>query len=88
MKKYLTTIAQASILTLSLAGVAVPALADDMNASQFVKMCDTDKDGMVSKDEMMKHVEKVWAKVDKEKKGKMDTKQIEAFLKELMKSGA
>jgi hypothetical protein len=59
-----------------------------MNADHFVKMCDTDKDGMVSKAEMMKMVEKAWAKADAKKAGKIDKKQAEFFLQELMRSGA
>ena len=58
-----------------------------MDADHFVKMCDADKDGMVSKDEMMKMVEKVWAKADTKKAGKIDKAQVEWFLKELMKGG-
>ena len=59
-----------------------------MDAANFVKMCDGDKDGMVSKAEMMKMVEKVWEKADKKKAGKLDKAQVEFFLKELMKGGA
>ena len=81
------TIAKGSILTLFLAGVAAPAVADDRYGNLFVKMADKNKDGMVSKDEMMKHVEMGWAKMDKEKKNMFDAKRVEAFLKELMKTG-
>ena len=65
-----------------------PAFAEgDMDADKFVKMCDTDKDGMVSKAEVMKMVEKMFDKHDKKKEGKLDKKATEAFLKELMKGG-
>ena len=87
MKQYLLTIAKGSILTLFLAGVAAPAVADDGDGNLFVKMADKNKDGMVSKDAMMKHVEMVWAKMDKEKKSMFDAKRVEAFLKELMNTG-
>lgn len=74
----------------TLAGLALasgPVLADgSTDMGQFVKMCDTDKDGKVSKEEFMKHVEKMWAKMDTKKTNKMDAKQFEAFLKALMKS--
>ena len=60
---------------------------DDINADAFVKMCDVDKDGMVSKAEVMKMVEKMYDKQDTKKMGKLDKKQVEAFLKELMKGG-
>ena len=80
------------IAALSVAFAATPALAqqskgETMDADHFVKMCDTDKDGMVSKAEMMKMVEKAWAKADSKKTGKIDKNQAELFLKELMKSG-
>ena len=61
---------------------------EDLNFDAFVKMCDTDKDGMVSKAEVMKQVEKMFDKHDKRKAGKLDKKQVEFFLQELMKSGA
>jgi len=72
-----------------LMAAAAPSFADErMDADKFVKMCDKDKDGMVSKEEFMKHAEAVWAKMDTKKTDKMDAKQLEAFLKELMKGGA
>ena len=68
--------------------MAVPASAQEtVNADAFVKMCDGDKDGMVSKAEAMKMIEKMFDKQDTKKMGKLDKKQVEAFLKELMKSG-
>ena len=78
-----------AVAALSAAALAAPtALAgDDIKSDHFVKMCDTDKDGMVSKAEMMKMVEKVWAKADARKMGKIDKAQVEFFLKELMKAG-
>jgi hypothetical protein len=61
---------------------------EDEHADHFVKMCDADKDGMVSKAEVMKQVEKMFDKHDTKKAGKLDKKQVELFLNELMKSGA
>ena len=80
------------IAALSLAVTSTPALAqqskgETMDADHFVKMCDTDKDGMVSKAEMMKMVEKAWAKADSKKAGKIDKASVDAFLRELMKGG-
>ena len=79
-----------ALVALSTAFLATPAVyAQDtkMDAERFVKMCDTDKDGMVSKAEVMKMVEKTFDKHDAKKEGKLDKKQTEAFLKELMKGG-
>ena len=52
----------------------------DMDA--FMKSCDMDHDGMVSKAEMMKHMEKMFDRMDTKKTGKLDSKQTEAFLKD------
>ena len=69
--------------------LAMPAYADNdkMDVDKFVTMCDGDKDGMVSKAEMMKMVEKAFDKHDTKKMGKLDKKQADAFLAELMKGG-
>ena len=71
----------------ALSAVPLAHAGDDINPDAFVKMCDTDKDGMVSKAEVMKMVEKMYDKHDSKKMGKLDKKQVEAFLKELMKGG-
>jgi Ca2+-binding EF-hand superfamily protein len=60
---------------------------DKMDVDKFVTMCDGDKDGMVSKAEMMKMVEKMFDKADTKKSGKLDKKQAEIFLKQLMAGG-
>ena len=79
----------AAVAFTSLAFAAPAAYADDTsNANNFVKMCDTDKDGMVSKAEAMKMVEKMFDKQDTKKMGKLDKKQVEAFLKDFMKGGS
>ena len=82
-----------AIAGFSVAMAAAPAAfaqqskGETMDADHFVKMCDTDKDGMVSKAEMMKMVEKAWAKADSKKAGKIDKAAVDAFLKELMRGG-
>ena len=59
----------------------------DMDA--FMKSCDMDHDGMMSKAELTKHMEKMFDKMDTKKTGKLDRKQTEAFLKDFTKdSGA
>ena len=77
--------AAAMVAACALAMPAV-ALADSINTEGFVQMCDTDKDGMVSKAEMMKAVEKMFDKHDKKKQGKLDKKQAADFLAELAKT--
>ena len=75
----------------ALAGCAMtlPAYADNdkRDTSKFVTNCDADKDGMVSKAEVMKMVEKSFDKADTKKTGKLDKKQAEEFLKMLTQSG-
>ena len=53
------------------------------NMDEFMKSCDMDHDGMMSKAEMVKHMEKMFDKMDTKKTGKLDKKQTEAFLKQL-----
>ncbi|MBL8513644.1 MAG: hypothetical protein JNJ55_06605 [Betaproteobacteria bacterium] len=70
------------------ASYALPALADTSpeQANLFVKMCDTNKDGMISKDEVMKRAAMAFDKMDAGKKGMADDKKTIAFLAELSKS--
>ena len=86
MRSFTHVLAAAAMAT-ALASTAVLAAKEDESADRFVKMCDTDKDGMVSKDEVMKMVEKMFDKHDTKKMGKLDKKQAEQFLKELMRGG-
>jgi len=54
-----------------------------VNMDEFMKSCDMDHDGMMSKAEMVKHMEKMFDKMDTKKTGKLDKKQTEEFLKQL-----
>ncbi len=56
-------------------------------AEAIMKKMDTNKDGMMSKEEVMKMVSDKFDKMDTKKAGKMDSKQFEEFLKALMQSG-
>jgi hypothetical protein len=68
---------------------ATPALArEDLSADPFMFKYDMDKDGMMSKKEVMMMVEKMFDRQDTKKMGKLDKKQFELFLQELMKNGA
>jgi Ca2+-binding EF-hand superfamily protein len=86
MRTLSKALAAAAVLACTM-GLPAHADTDKMDADRFVKMCDADKDGMVSKDEMMKMVEKMFDKHDTKKMGKLDKKQAEALLKELMRGG-
>ncbi len=73
---------------MALVSLSMPAMAD-INAEDiniFVKMCDTNKDGMISKDEVMKRAAMAFDKMDGGKKGMADDKKTIAFLAELSKS--
>lgn len=48
-----------------------------------MKMMDANKDGMVSKDEFMKHHEMMWEKMKKNSAGTVDMKEMEAMHKEM-----
>ena len=53
-----------------------------MDMDKFMKECDMDHDGMMSKAEMLAHMEKMFDKMDTKKSGKLDKKQSELFLKQ------
>jgi shikimate kinase len=60
------------------------ALADHhMKGEGGMKMMDANKDGMISKDEFMKHHEMMWDKMKKNPSGSVDMKDMEAMHKEM-----
>ena len=78
-----------SALTISLLGGALPARADIISvedANRFVRNYDANKDGMVSKAELMKRADEMLRKMSTGKDGMMDDKKALAFLLELQKS--
>jgi len=85
MRNFRNALALAALSATMMAAPAVLA-GDDINANHFQQMCDTNKDGMVSKAEAMKMIEKMFDKHDTGKKGMLDKAQLDRFLKELMKS--
>jgi hypothetical protein len=86
MRNLRTTLALAAISAAAVMAAPAAVAGDDINVNHFQAMCDTNKDGMVSKAEAMKMVEKMFDKHDTQKKGMLDRAQLEKFLKELMKS--
>jgi len=88
MRSIPKVLAAAALAASMFAIPAAFAAEESLDASHFVKMCDADKDGMVSKAEVMKAVEKMFDKADTKREGKLDRKQVELFLRELMKGGA
>jgi hypothetical protein len=87
MRSFTRLLAAAAMAAALVSTSTAIAGKEDEGADKFVKMCDTDKDGMVSKAEAMKMIEKMFDKHDTKKMGKLDKKQADAFLAELMKGG-
>lgn len=83
--RLLNTIASSMVAVSLMVAPAVFAADATMKANmdEFMKSCDMDHDGMMSKAEMIKHMEKMFDKMDTKKTGKLDKKQSEAFLKQL-----
>lgn len=84
MKKSLFRIAVASA-AVSMLGLCVPAFADvtPEDVSRFVTMYDINKDGMLSRVEVMNRMAGMFDKMDTAKKGMLDDKKAMAFLLEL-----
>ena len=82
--KLLTAVA-ASLMATSLIAAPVAYSAEPMmkmDMHKFMASCDMDHDGMMSKAEMLKHMEKMFDKMDTKKTGKLDKTQTEQFLKQ------
>jgi hypothetical protein len=87
MKKSLLKVVMGSIAA-SLMGLSMPSFADVTQADveRFVTQCDTNKDGMVSRVEVLKRAAENFDKMDTSKKGMLDEKKAMAFLFELQKT--
>lgn len=86
MRNLKKTLALAAFSAAAVIAAPAAVAGDDIDVNHFQKMTDTNKDGMVSKAEAMKMIEKTFDKHDTQKKGMLDKVQLEKFLKELMKS--
>ncbi len=77
-----------AVIATAMVGIAAPAFADSSqeDLQRFIKMCDENKDGMVSKTELMKRAEAMLAKMPADKAGMVDSKKAMAFIMELQKS--
>lgn len=87
MKKSLMKIALASVAFATIS-LSIPAFADvtQEDINRFVTMYDVNKDGMISRVEVMKKAAEMFDKMDTGKKGMLDEKKAMAFLLELQKS--
>lgn len=77
-----------SSLAVAMMGLAVPAFADvtPEDIARFVTVYDVNKDGMLSRVEVMKRASDMFDKMDTAKKGMLDDKKAMAFLLELQKT--
>lgn len=64
----------------SLGAHAAADVFTDQESARVAAMCDADKDGMVSKAEMMKHMESAWKAADPQGKGMLDKAAMQKFL--------
>ncbi len=79
--KILNALASSMVAATLMAAPAALAADKTVNMDEFMKSCDMNGDGMVTKAEMTKHMEMMFDKMDAKKTGKLDKKQTEAFLK-------
>lgn len=87
MKKSLLNVLMGSI-AISMMGMSMPSFADvtQEDVERFVTKYDTNKDGMISRVEVVKRAAEMFDKMDTGKKGMLDDKKAMAFLLELQKS--
>lgn len=87
MKKSLLKVLMGSI-AVSMMGLATPSFADvtQEDVERFVTKYDINKDGMISRVEVMKRAAEMFDKMDTGKKGMLEEKKAMAFLLELQKS--
>lgn len=87
MKKSLLKVVIGS-LTVSMMSLSMPSFADvtQEDVERFVTRYDVNKDGMISRVEVMKRAAEMFDKMDTGKKGMLEEKKAMAFLLELQKS--
>jgi Ca2+-binding EF-hand superfamily protein len=87
MKAITLKAALASALAAAVFGVSVPALADSSpeDLARFVTVCDFNKDGMLSRVEVMERAKAGLEKMA-DAKGMVDSKKFTQFLLDLQKS--
>jgi Ca2+-binding EF-hand superfamily protein len=87
MNRTKLSITIASAFFAAFLGASPLAFADTSpeDAARFVTVCDANKDGMVSKAELMARAKVGFEKMDTAKKGMVDSKQFMQFLLDLQK---
>jgi len=91
--KNLTSIGFAALLVVGLSGCAQDGMmmrqgsmqgGAGMKGGMDMKMMDTDNDGMISKQEFMKHHESMYDKMKKGSNGMVSTKDMQMMMHEMM----
>jgi hypothetical protein len=84
MKKSLLKVVMGCI-AVSMMGLSLPSFADvtQEDVERFVTKYDINKDGMLSRVEVMKRAAEMFDKMDTSKKGMLESKKAMAFLLEL-----
>ena len=87
MKKSMLNVVLGAV-AVAMMGLSITVFADatEDDINRFVVSCDTNKDGMLSKAEVMTRATEKFDQMDTGKKGMMDDRQFMAFLLELKKT--
>ena len=67
-----------ALISASIAGASAPAFGMDM--AKHMKMMDSNADGMISKDEFMKHHEEMYDGMKKNSSGMVSMKDMQAMM--------
>ena len=85
MNKFLRNTIRSAAVAFAMVGTSAAVWADVSaeDAARFVKSCDTNKDGMISKAEVMKRVSDMLQKVEADKNGMVDAKKTTMLILQL-----
>ncbi|MEJ7668593.1 MAG: hypothetical protein WKH97_07650 [Casimicrobiaceae bacterium] len=76
MSKLLSILCGVALIGISASAVAADTMKQGKGKGMDMKMMDTNNDGMVSRDEFMKHHEATYEKMKKNKDGMVDMKDM------------
>lgn len=93
MSKLLSILCGAALIVIGAPAVAADTMKQGQSMRMDMKMMDANNDGMLSRDEFMKHHEAMYEKMKKNKDGMVDMKEMgmmQSGMKDdkMMKSGA
>ena len=85
MSKSNSIVFAAILMAAAVSSMAADNMGKGMGMEMDMKMMDTNKDGMISKDEFMKYHEAMWNKMKKNKGGMVDMKDMGMMHGDMMK---